>query len=55
MKGNLKFVLMPAKLPDSQPQLMNQVEKNTFLLELANRSSKELKNQILSGVITLTN
>ena len=54
-EGNLKFVLMPAKLPDSQPQLMNQVEKNTFLLELANRSSKELKNQILSGVITLTN
>ncbi len=54
-RGNLKFVLMPAKLPDSQPQLMNQAEKNTFLLELANRSSKELKNQILSGVITLNN
>jgi len=44
---------MPVKLPNSQPQLMNQEEKNTFLIELANRSSESLKNQIKAGVVVL--
>jgi poly-gamma-glutamate synthesis protein (capsule biosynthesis protein) len=52
-RENLKFVLMPVKLPNSQPQLMNQEEKNTFLIELANRSSESLKNQIKAGVVVL--
>lgn len=54
-KGNLEFVLMPVKLPESQPQLMTQEEKRAFLVNLAKKSSESLQSQIESGVILLKN
>ena len=52
-RENLKFVLIPIDLTNSQPKLMNEKEKANFLQNLAKRSSEEIKEQIKIGMISL--
>ncbi len=49
----IKLVLIPVDLKDSQPRLMSEQETKAFLKDLAKRSSAILKTQIEQGEITI--
>ncbi|MGC8574950.1 AmmeMemoRadiSam system protein B [Caldisericum sp.] len=51
---NFEFVIEPVSLYQSQPKLMEENEREKFLMNLANRSDMSLRESIKKGMINLT-